>query len=199
MASGSSSTSWPASVVAVSKSGSSSSGGTSTTVLRLPGPGVAVGADGRLGITGFTRGGSGAAVLPAGWPSGLSLGTPGRGAAAAGEAADFLGGGGGALGGASMLPSSTRSASSSPLTSSAVTSGAVGSSSAIGSSSRSAGFSSSRSDGVAGLLALICPKSDPVVSSPSSMSLPILPPPGASSTRLVLSISSDSSGSGTTS
>src|SRR6267142_599556 len=198
MASGSSSTSWPASVVAVSKSGASSSGGTSTTVLRFPGPGVAVGAEGRLGITGFTRGGSGAAVLPAGWPSGLSLGTPGRGAAA-GEAADFLGGGGGALGGASMLPSSTRSASSSPLTSSPVTSGAVGSSSAIGSSSRSAGFSSSRSDGVAGLLALICPKSDPVVSSPSSMSLPILPPPGASSTRLVLSISSDSSGSGTTS
>src|SRR4051812_30652855 len=65
--SGSSSTSWPAFVVAVSKSGSSSSGGTSTTVFRGPGPdgvfpfgGGGAGADGRFGTTGFTRGGSGA-------------------------------------------------------------------------------------------------------------------------------------------
>src|SRR5204863_465014 len=85
---------------AVSKSGSSSSGGTSTTVFRVPGPtpppppprvaagfAVGAGADGRLGTTGFTRGGSGAAAFPpAGRPNGFSVGTP------------FFGGGGGGWG-----------------------------------------------------------------------------------------------------
>src|SRR3989442_1272413 len=60
-ASGSSSTSWPASVIAVSKSGSSSSGGTSTTVFRFGGPGAAgAAAAGRFGTTGLTFGGSAA-------------------------------------------------------------------------------------------------------------------------------------------
>ena len=99
-----------------------------------------------------------------------------------------------------MFPSNTRSAPSSSIPSSGSTAGAVGSNSAMGSNSRSAGFNSSRIDGVLGLAARTWPKSAVVVSRPSSMP-PVFPPPtpGASSMRLVVSISSDSSGSGWTS
>src|SRR2546427_11470230 len=85
-ASGSSSTSCPLSVVAVSKSGSNSSGGTSTTVLRLPGPcpeGDA-GPGGRFRATGFTRGGFGAGLPAGARPRGFGVG-----------ARLFCGGGGG--------------------------------------------------------------------------------------------------------
>src|SRR2546428_4264224 len=79
-ASGCSSTSWAASVLAVSKSGSSSSGGTSTTAFRLrrsgPGAGAGGGAAGRFGTTGLTLGGAGAGECSVG-PGALGLPTRG--------------------------------------------------------------------------------------------------------------------------
>src|SRR5207247_819259 len=78
-ASGSSSTSWPASAIAVSKSGSSSSGGTSTTVFRFGGAGAAGGAAaGRFGTSGLRFGGSAAGGR--GWdPGGAGIATRGAG------------------------------------------------------------------------------------------------------------------------
>src|SRR5439155_10251144 len=148
---GLSSMSWGASVAELSKSGSSSSGGTSTTVFRFPGPPDPPGpdagfdADGRFGTTGFTRGGSAAGLPAGGRPRGFNFGGGGGGGAG------FFFSGAGAT---SMLPSNTKSASSRPgkTSSPAGSSVTVGSSSAIGSSSRSAGFSSSRMDGVLGVL-----------------------------------------------
>src|SRR5437867_6814469 len=103
--------SWGASVTELSKSGSSSSGGTSTTVFRFPGPpdppgpDAGFGADGRFGTTGFTRGGSAAALPASGRPRGFNFGGGGGG----GGAFFFFG-----AGGRSVVPSHPRSGLSGP-------------------------------------------------------------------------------------
>src|SRR6266699_1910987 len=205
-ASGCSSTSWAASVLAVSKSGSSSSGGTSTTAFRLrrsgPGAGAgggaatpgrpppggapgAVGVPGRLGTTGVTLGG-------------VALG----GGVTAGKLARFGGAGGGTgLGVCSISISCSSIGSSSTSRSvSSAPAGTVGSSSAIGCTG--SGATSSRSDGTSPAPSRsTCPNSALVVSNPSSSAAPPFPsPPGTStsSARLVDSISSELSGSGVT-
>src|SRR3989442_4001553 len=89
VASGWSSTSWPAAVVAVSKSGSSSSGGTSTTGFRAGRAGTGGGAIGRFGVTGLTFGGPPGAGLRGIVTRGGDP-TPGRdGGVAAGAAGAF--------------------------------------------------------------------------------------------------------------
>ena len=192
--SGWSSTSCPRSVVAVSKSGSSSSGGISTTVFRLGGgggatlgEGVTLGggatlggaADGRLGTTGWTRG---------------ALGRLGTNGCTFGFAAGAVRGGATRGGGARCSSGSNPSPLNGPVSTSA-SAGTVGSSSAIG--SRSATGSGSRIDGVSTEPPRMMSKSAPVVWRPSSMP-PATGSGAAPSAILVVSISSDVSGSGVT-
>src|SRR5216117_1880751 len=148
--------------------------------------GLRTGGPGRFGTTGLTLGDSGA----------FGLAPPNRGGAPTPGRFGTTGATGGAFAtGASISISVSKSGSSSIAASGALSSSAtVGSNSAGG--GMSSGATSSCNAGAGGASSWISPNSAPVVSNPSSMPPAIL---GSSpSTRLVVSISSEVSGSAMT-